>query len=156
MSVLYRFLRRSLRRFRPGPDLPEPLLGYRFWLLGDDGLLRSWVQDYTWIAGPNEARCLVAAPWWPFRAPHPRCSCGFYALKRPQGNYIRANCKHFIVPGVVALWGKVWEHEEGYRAQWAQPLVLHGDLRLCVDPDEVRLCIDRAAAIYNLDVMAVT
>lgn len=66
-----------------------------------------------------------------------RCSCGIYAAKSEQHlsdiRYVRNEEVH----GEVYLWGRVWDHELGYRAQFAYPkkLVLPWDI--VSNPDEL-------------------
>jgi hypothetical protein len=72
-------------------------------------------------------------------APTWRCYCGFYAYKTLEAlkasNYVEtpvpaATLKYpklgvLTVSGRVALWGRVVDHELGYRAQHAYPQLLH-------------------------------
>jgi hypothetical protein len=53
-------------------------------------------------------------------APQYDCQCGFYATKEPDEQW----ATYSVVYGKVALWGRVIEHERGYRAQYAYPLEL--------------------------------
>jgi len=43
--------------------------------------------------------------------------CGLYALKG-------APPTPATISGEVALWGRIWEHQNGYRAQYAYPIRL--------------------------------
>lgn len=96
------------------PDRFEPLIGWRWWRLGQDALI-SLNDGVPWTPGDEAiARCRVS--WW-HDGPLPRCSCGLYACQsRPRG---------FPPPGqvygTVSLWGRVIEHERGYRSARAYP-----------------------------------
>jgi len=60
------------------------------------------------------------------RPPVESCSCGLYALKSPR--HARAQpelASEILAYGKVALWGKVIEGTDGYRAESAYPLELY-------------------------------
>ncbi|MBN2114388.1 MAG: hypothetical protein JW785_09705 [Acidimicrobiia bacterium] len=95
---------------------PRPILGFRTWQPTRQGM-RGVVQ--FWPKPRLEAFC----PHGP-GVPHdsPGCRCGIYASKEaatlagvPWGAWPRP-----LVHGLVALTGKVVEHERGYRAQRAE------------------------------------
>jgi hypothetical protein len=70
---------------------------------------------------------LTALPCRDGPAPALDCSCGVYATSdlRDPGTAWRSGphyARHVI--GAVALWGRVVEHETGYRAQHARPIAL--------------------------------
>jgi hypothetical protein len=70
---------------------------------------------------------LTALPCRDGPAPALDCSCGVYATSdlRDPGAAWRSGphyARHVI--GAVALWGRVVEHETGYRAQHARPIAL--------------------------------
>ena len=52
------------------------------------------------------------------------CHCGFWAFKTRESLEQRLTVGLDRVVGRVALWGRVMEHELGWRAQWAYPLEL--------------------------------
>src|SRR5215831_2842287 len=65
-------------------------------------------------------------------APHPTCECGIYAYKEKSrllreirniyaGRWLLANNRYVPIYGEMNLWGKVIEHEDGYRAQFGYP-----------------------------------
>jgi hypothetical protein len=54
-------------------------------------------------------------------APERTCSCGFYVYKQP--SYVRSE-NYGSVSGAVVCWGKLIEHPEGFRAEWAQPICI--------------------------------
>ena len=72
-----------------------------------------------------QAACRVA----PFhRAPAPECRCGLHAS--PTLDVLRrTRCP--AVLGRVALWGRVIEHEHGYRARFAYPQRLRLICQFC-------------------------
>lgn len=91
-----------------------PVLGFRAWRLtasGARGVAQVW-------EGPRLDAVCVAGPGAPHDAP---CHCGIYAFKRARA---LAPCLLRIAPwsvhGLVALSGRVVEHERGYRAQRAE------------------------------------
>jgi hypothetical protein len=93
-----------------------------------------------WMAGVNRAECRRAAylrampgavPWAPalsprrlHAAPAPTCACGFYAwhetgrLPQPPG------WEAEWVYGAVLAWGRTEVHADGFRAEFAEPVVL--------------------------------
>lgn len=116
---------------------PTPVTGWRAWNLsgGPTPLLHPVSVD----GGPwsprevFEARCESGSPlrrWRQHEAPARRCRCGIYAARslkdfdRPRPAWPPA-----AVVGTVSLWGRVIEHDRGWRAAAAYP----GRLRLvCV------------------------
>ena len=57
-------------------------------------------------------------------APHLTCMCGIYAYKEKPRllHEIKNSCSGLrLVYGEINLWGKVIEHEDGYRAQFGYP-----------------------------------
>jgi hypothetical protein len=79
------------------PLYPEAIVGWRSWYV-TDGRLSSLTFDHKWPVGKE----LVA-----------RCN----ETKR---SYFNGECF-----GQVALWGKVIEGEDGYRAEFAYPKALY-------------------------------
>jgi len=104
------------------PDLIAPILAHRAWRVAHkphDGWLRSIYANglsgdwAVWRPGePHRALCRH------HDAPHSACGCGVYAAKSLPDV---AGLDEGWVIGEVSLWGRVVEHEHGYRAQWAQP-----------------------------------
>lgn len=120
------------RARRPGPPLPEfwspgLVLGFRMWELRGR-LYGAWA---AWDRPEHVARCLrrrgaAAAD----QVPHTdgRCGdppCGLYCFKEPEqllAAFGMPTRNERVVAGLVALSGKVVEHERGYRAQKARVL----------------------------------
>lgn len=94
------------------PDRIAPILAWRSWGLTDHGRLFSPISGREWYPGrPFRAFCRGRA----HRAPDRSCECGVYATKRAPDVPLSA------VAGPVYLWGRVIEHELGYRAEFAYP-----------------------------------
>lgn len=113
-------------------DTLGPLVGFRAWRTTACGLA-SPVVPAAWPPGrPIAAACeREGGP-----APHPGCACGIYALKDVEAlrRYVLpclspdqlfplgdAPRRSEIVIGPVRLWGRVFEHELGWRAELAYP-----------------------------------
>ena len=100
----------------------EPILAWRTWALtghrdGTDLLLRPVAgRSRPWKPmQPVEAACKHARM---HAAPHIECTCGLHGTHELD-ILRRTRCP--AVLGRVALWGRVIEHELGYRAQYAYP-----------------------------------
>lgn len=113
----------SLRPSPPSaPDLLEAVIGWRVWRIDARHRLRSALRDELW----EPRRPLVAACEVDHAAPDQRCDCGIYAVRRPEHAraYLvgrnRPEAVHRVL-GRVALWGRVVECEQGWRAQYAYP-----------------------------------
>jgi len=108
------------------PDFISPIVAHRVWKWGATGLNslngEQWLPDRA-----VEARCRVAPAARhvlvvdrPTEVPDRNCTCGVHAAKnlehlRQLGYTDRGIC------GEVYLWGKVVEHTQGWRAQFAYP-----------------------------------
>lgn len=121
-------------------DSPElvlgPIVGYHLWWIGSDGVLRSLnrvVEAFYPPRGEVRARCERGHADPP---PGASCVCGIYAWKRLPGprseereegprlpeismGCIYAGPRWAEAAGLVRLWGRVVEHEDGYRAERA-------------------------------------
>jgi preprotein translocase subunit YajC len=114
------------------PDYISPVVGYRVWQWDVTGL-RS-LNGEKWSARePLSAVCradacssisgLSKATHNPAELPYFSCTCGVYAA-RTIGHLRQCGYNKFGVRGEVYLWGKVVEHERGWRAQFAYPKTL--------------------------------
>lgn len=122
------------------PDYFEALTGYRMWACHRNGLLVGQVHCYAWPPyKPLEAVCgrvseehLQKGEY--VEGPLLDCDCGVHALKTLElaeqrvidyeyghSMYMQRSSAPFVVWGELKLWGKVIEHEVGYRAQYAYP-----------------------------------
>ena len=140
------------------------LTAYRWWIARQRRYagwqLRSLVMRQWW-EGPH-LRAPVAPREWRCRADggphsctwgHPQCRCGIYALKSerltlnwvPWSQTPREGC---LVWGAVALWGRVVEHEKGYRAE-------HAMIRRLVVPRRIWIRSCRAPCANGLPLVDV-
>lgn len=122
------------------PDFVEPLVGWRAWHVIEtpDGLrLHSIGRPVVWEPGVEQRADCRRRSSWPRRrrdrqhpAPEPTCSCGVWAVRRPQlaiaglDIYGRSWKPVHRVLGRVSLWGRVVEHDQGWRAECAYPAEL--------------------------------
>lgn len=105
----------------------EPILAYRVWdvgMMGDKWSLCSTRDAHPW----PRLRIVQALCYEPHQAPAEDCECrgstmgcGFYALKKPDQQQLG----RYTAFGEVWLWGKVIEHEDGYRAEYAYPAAIY-------------------------------
>jgi len=128
--------------------LTTEVIGFRQWRVGDDLELRSGHIADHWLPGDNKATCHGQQN--PFDVygrdrvnyckdcPGNDCHCGFYALHRPSFWYgkDRDRQRHpfsvvltfgpepDFVAGLIAGWGKVQVHHDGFRAQYAKVVAL--------------------------------
>lgn len=97
-------------------DVAGPILAWRQWLLVD-GVLYSVTQRVPW-----PKRQPLHAPVSSLAATSNRLST---AYDTAQHGIYAAKDRHRLdykgVTGRVALWGRVIEHEHGYRAEYAYP-----------------------------------
>ncbi len=116
----------------------EPIVGWRAWDLGDGGeplLYPLSATEEAWRPRrPMRARC--ARPRFlrraPHRAPDPGCVCGIYAARSPEAfPRPRPAWPPPTVVGTASLWGRVIEHESGWRAETAYPARLALVCALC-------------------------
>lgn len=113
------------------PDLIQPVIGYRKWLLVG-GELVSPLARTPWEGAPMRAQCLPRPSWvgrnWHLEpthagpAPDPDCACGIYALFAPHRLWGPAGPG--LVPGAVVLWGRIEVHDGGMRAECARIVAL--------------------------------
>jgi hypothetical protein len=114
------------------PDYISPVVGYRAWQWDAAGL--KSLNGERWVPGqPLSAVCradaigsiagLSKATHNAAEFPYFKCTCGVYAAKTIE-HLRQCGYKKFGVHGEVYLWGKVVEHERGWRAQFAYPKTL--------------------------------
>jgi hypothetical protein len=125
------------------PDLVEPIVGWRLWLVVADGgylWLESVLYPARWLPRQSlRASCSThrrphlwvpaetAEPGPPHRAPSESCQCGIYAVAGPatlapflDSTLLERGAIERVV-GRVRLWGKVVECERGWRGERAYP-----------------------------------
>ncbi|MGZ8582407.1 MAG: hypothetical protein ACXWXG_03670 [Actinomycetota bacterium] len=110
----------------------EPILAWRAWALtghrDGTGLLLRPVAKRARTWQPREiveASCRTSRR---HEAPDRRCTCGLHGT---HGIEVLRRTKSPAVLGRVALWGRVIEHEHGYRAQYAYPQRLRLICQFC-------------------------
>lgn len=127
--------------------MSEPIIAYRIWKVSPEGRLSTAYRNsgkWPWMK-PYSAACDGGQGKWTYLgmpltiqwadqpkpadhdAPHFYCSCGLYGyksikcLEQTFEQYYKGEC----VLGRVALWGKIVEHKDGYRAEYGYPQVLY-------------------------------
>lgn len=117
-----------------GARLVEPILGWRTWALAGskrgDGLMLLPVAGRGRPWQPRRAARAVC----PLRRTHGPvpgldCRCGLHATREID---LLRRTRDPAVLGRVALWGRVVEHERGYRAELAYPQRLRLVCHLCL------------------------
>jgi hypothetical protein len=120
---------------QPTPDYTQCLTGYRRWLIPKrDRRLRSLNEQFgDWpIRSALKATCYRSDSWEPFLGSNPKhdspyqnCHCGIYAFKEASSlDFEPLGVDLWDVEigwGIVDLWGRVIEHEHGWRAEFAYP-----------------------------------
>jgi len=147
------------------PDYMEPIIAYRVWDRTERGLLGGKGVTHTWIPKqPEVAMCRAQGGGWMFNdpeqahvvcdrsgvwsrasAPVAGCTCGIYALKNEADLWQQFHGGEIDVWGSVKLWGRIIEHDTGYRAEFAYPDRLHV---------RGREFAARVADLYGCDVIA--
>jgi hypothetical protein len=147
------------------PDYLEAITAYRVFNVFENGLLAGSAFVEPWPPyQPFVARCATVSPGGSrahvrdgqfVTAPVGACQCGIYAVKTYKAARQRLRMErqahalwvhHPGGPvgrawGVVKIWGRVIEHESGYRAEFAYPSHLYcNDAKLA----------SRVAALYGV------
>lgn len=121
---------------------PTPVHGFRVWRIEDNRIMGNQVH---WASPSLESQCLREIPGDDLPHSVDRCgppACGIYAVKDLSmfpPDVARGGI-HNSVLGVVAMHGKVVEHEEGYRSQNATAIAVSatdGTHRLMTEDPEV-------------------
>ena len=121
------------------PDQCTAIIGWRRWRVDHRGYLLAEYKEETWpTLEAKTAICAVlgalhfSASGQLLEAPVKGCACEIYAYKTEAG--LQAEMGANILNrawGEVSLWGRVIEHQDGYRAQFAYPKTLTtGDVRV--------------------------
>lgn len=114
------------------PDAAIPVVGWRLWLLGGDRSAPGLVSPAVTATWPPRAAMTAACARGCAEPPGWGCACGLYAT---------AGLERLLVPysgdgaifGCVALWGRVVEADDGWRAEHAYPLALLAPRRRPLD-----------------------
>jgi hypothetical protein len=114
----------------------EPVVGWRAWRLrrGADGTLRLQPAFRGSPWGPREpvrAECVRRRR---HGAPKRRCTCGLYGFR--DGREVGLGGTRLAAVGQVSMWGRVVEHDLGYRAQLAYPARLRLVCSVCLTMGE--------------------
>lgn len=153
----------------PVPDVVAPIRGFRKWEWDEMGLssfngvrwhpsdpMRAECKGQVWfsVTGNPTPRAEHACPWDPHKDPkvHSEHGCGIYAYSSFEDAWrnLFDSSTSSAVLGEVEVWGRVWPHERGYRAEFARPVVLYrrpdAPLFIWGDP------IDLLAQMYGCEV----
>jgi hypothetical protein len=123
-------------------DLTGKILGWREWHIGPHGELQpTGLGEGAWVSGVNDARCIYRE----HEAPDHDCGCGLYAWYEPRGSV-----GFTMAVGLVAAWGAVELHADGYRAEHAEILCLVADVD---EPVLRRMLVDYMADAYKVPVL---
>jgi hypothetical protein len=156
--------------------LVEPIVAFRGWLRSGDRLTSSggrieWKPseplvashiNYLYVSQSNQQWSFDNSCESPCEAwdPNNGYGCGIYGLKTKEllldYLYPFYNSDHMVL-GEVYLWGKLYEHEMGYRAQFAYPKKLFyarnkyvaETYNIPFEPDEVICTLVRKLESYT-------
>ena len=134
---------------------PTPVLGYRLWGVGNEAL---YGVKMPWVGRSLTATCLSRGG--PEEIPHTdgrcgRLGCGVYAAKSIHPLYREFDVSAIgdIALGLVALTGKVVEHDDGYRAAEATVIALGASVRehllLTSDAQKIEEVFDDPSVIIS-------
>jgi RNA polymerase subunit RPABC4/transcription elongation factor Spt4 len=130
-----------------GPSIPDyvsPVIGCRAW--DWDGQQLKSLNGEAW---PFNRVLSAKCPKTVHQSPADDCSCGIYSAKSYEHlkSIYSPDC---LVHGEVWLWGKVVEHDLGYRAEFAYPksLVLPSDINPRLETSCLKSLMHYGADIY--------
>lgn len=116
-----------------GSDPHTPIVSWRAYTVDHSVIsrpvLRSGYEEVWPQGGPLQAVCRndaggdASEQLPPHDAPQKDCTCGIYST-RTLYHLRRAGYGEPQLFGLVALWGRVIEHDDGYRSRYAYPLAL--------------------------------
>jgi hypothetical protein len=132
------------------PLVPGPLYGLRTWRVvhGPDGeRLAAPLRDGEWPAGGEWL--LATCDRGEHAVPGRDCDCGIHGWHPRRASARRVLGVRREVPGIVEADGEVEVHEEGFRAERAQPYAL------VVAPGGNAALVERLAAAYDVPVVEV-
>ena len=142
--------------------LITPIESCRGWRLTDDDHLRSLSLSIRWPPGsPLVAECYATSDKchktptfdsdWSRHQYH--VPCGIYGMKDfadPIPGFWGADD---IIAGKVSQWGRIIEHEAGYRAEYAYPLELFVPRCACSTCLRIRGRATSTAVLYGIEVV---
>jgi len=135
------------------PDYISPIVGWRVWRW--EAARLTSLNGKPWHPGRSlAAKCGAGNAHDAHSAPQTTCTCGIYASKSRE--HLRGTgYERYGISGETFLWGRLVEHQFGWRAQFAYPksLFLPPDLI----PSDTREMESRlgAVAAYDTDVFIV-
>jgi hypothetical protein len=108
------------------PDLAAEVVAFRSWRLAGGRLMSPFIpcrwEDRVMHAACFDAnRILTRGVGWlaePHRSPHEACQCGIYAYHAPGPRSWFGEA--YWCEGVVAAWGRLVVHPDGFRAEHAR------------------------------------
>ena len=110
----------------------EPLIAWRAWTLTGGRRSGYLLRPIAGRANPWPRREPARATcWWPQRhaSPDEACRCGLHAVSEER--LLRWTRSPAVI-GTVALWGRVIEHDFGYRAEFGYPQRLRLVCHVCL------------------------
>jgi hypothetical protein len=110
----------------------EPVLAWRAWSLTGTDRAGYLLRPIAGRANPwPQRRAARATCWWPqlHDAPAESCRCGLHAVHEER--LLRWTRSPAVI-GTVALWGRVIEHDLGFRAEFAYPQRLRLVCHVCL------------------------
>lgn len=128
--------------------MTDPIIAYRGWDIEGRTLTAQGYNSMKWfVRKPMVATCYDDEEH-ETNAPDGNCSCGLHAFKDLATLHQVVGSSEVL--GRVALWGRIIEHEHGYRAEYAYPQVLFYG-KHSADETTSR----GVAQLYGIDVMPV-
>lgn len=98
----------------------EPIFGYRWWVLTEEGDLLGGKVPELWKPGTSVASCAFGRE---HEAPQLDCECGLHGRDSAMEVITSANFEPNLVVGQVAGWGRVVVGDH-WKAQYAKPVRL--------------------------------
>lgn len=131
------------------PDLQQKVVGFRQFRLapkrvGEGTRLRlhSASAPYIWKPGINKAECLG---FHEHSAPYHGCACGLYGFHRT-GEAFNSH----LPWAIIQAWGKMEVHRSGFRAEFAEVVLLGLDTPPGMFPAYDQLCADYNVSTVSL------
>ncbi len=115
----------------------EPVAAWRAWRLRRDGEAGQLRLQPAFRGSPWEPLQPVRAACARRRrheAPKRRCTCGLYGFN--DGSEVGIGGTRLAVVGQVSMWGRVVEHDLGYRAEFAYPARMRLVCSVCLTMGE--------------------
>jgi hypothetical protein len=119
--------------------LAEPVIGFRAWRVQQGELVA--LGGERWPVGDHVAHCRGQRR---HAVPAKACGCGLYGWHQPPDELPGSS----IVIGAVVAWGRLRIHADGFRAQYARPIVLATGF------EDKQARLDQVARRYQIPVVA--